>query len=372
MAGSHTACGRNGNQDKGCRRKFPEQELLEVSAVSIPANFNALTLGLKAGAIQKSDLKDLPGAAGEGRARCPPRAADSPKPSDGALGTDAPYHIPIRPFSPSSPQRRRGGPSLFIPDFLQRTAVDVAKRVRGIFSYAGIGIAESSEQGGHRRTGFLAVYILRKPSRRSNPHRNPGILKGLRQCRDNQANRFAKRTQRACRMRGYDFIRVLKTCEDQWHRRTPFLTRVSQRINEIDADVMPGILNTVCRRPQEKLWIDLACEQYSRCSPRHNSISVPKALEQNRDGRSGVGSKEFHVRYSSLAHNCLFASQGRDQSRNGILTDTGQAKRGCVCTVTSQRLVRLVQQPGQLRDCSLSLRAEYFKGPYSPTPTIIC
>jgi len=49
----------NGSQDKGYRRKFLEQELLEVSAVSIPANPNALTLGLKAGAIQKSDLKEL-------------------------------------------------------------------------------------------------------------------------------------------------------------------------------------------------------------------------------------------------------------------------------------------------------------------------
>ncbi len=41
------------------RRKYLEQELLEVSAVSIPANPNALALGLKAGAIEKSDLIDL-------------------------------------------------------------------------------------------------------------------------------------------------------------------------------------------------------------------------------------------------------------------------------------------------------------------------
>src|SRR5205814_1235292 len=40
------------------RRKFIEQELLEVSAVAIPANPNALTLGLKSGAIEKSDLRD--------------------------------------------------------------------------------------------------------------------------------------------------------------------------------------------------------------------------------------------------------------------------------------------------------------------------
>jgi len=32
--------------------------LLEVSAVSIPANPNALALGLKSGAVQKADLQD--------------------------------------------------------------------------------------------------------------------------------------------------------------------------------------------------------------------------------------------------------------------------------------------------------------------------
>ncbi len=40
-------------------RKYLEQELLEVSAVGIPANPNALQLGLKAGAIEKSDLREL-------------------------------------------------------------------------------------------------------------------------------------------------------------------------------------------------------------------------------------------------------------------------------------------------------------------------
>jgi len=49
----------NGNAEKGFRRKYIEQELLEVSAVGIPANPNALALGLKAGAVQKSDVKDL-------------------------------------------------------------------------------------------------------------------------------------------------------------------------------------------------------------------------------------------------------------------------------------------------------------------------
>jgi hypothetical protein len=49
----------NGGADAGYRRKFLEQELLEVSAVGIPANPNALQLGLKAGAVEKSDLADL-------------------------------------------------------------------------------------------------------------------------------------------------------------------------------------------------------------------------------------------------------------------------------------------------------------------------
>src|SRR3954466_3320991 len=49
----------NGTEKSGYNRKFVEQELLEVSAVAIPANPNALALGLKSGAIEKSDLKDL-------------------------------------------------------------------------------------------------------------------------------------------------------------------------------------------------------------------------------------------------------------------------------------------------------------------------
>src|SRR5258705_223878 len=41
------------------RRRYLEQELLEVSAVGIPANPSALQLGLKAGAIEKEDLREL-------------------------------------------------------------------------------------------------------------------------------------------------------------------------------------------------------------------------------------------------------------------------------------------------------------------------
>jgi phage head maturation protease len=40
------------------RRRYLEQELLEVSAVAIPANPNALALALKSGAVEKADLKE--------------------------------------------------------------------------------------------------------------------------------------------------------------------------------------------------------------------------------------------------------------------------------------------------------------------------
>ena len=40
------------------RRRYLEQELLEVSAVAIPANPDALALGVKAGAVAKSDLRE--------------------------------------------------------------------------------------------------------------------------------------------------------------------------------------------------------------------------------------------------------------------------------------------------------------------------
>src|SRR5207253_3399953 len=49
----------NSRSAGGFRRKYLEQELLEVSAVGIPANPNALALGLKSGAIHKSDVRDL-------------------------------------------------------------------------------------------------------------------------------------------------------------------------------------------------------------------------------------------------------------------------------------------------------------------------
>src|SRR6266446_3233515 len=49
----------NGGEKAGYSRKYLEQELLEVSAVAIPANPNALALALKSGALEKSDLRDL-------------------------------------------------------------------------------------------------------------------------------------------------------------------------------------------------------------------------------------------------------------------------------------------------------------------------
>ena len=48
----------DGGPETGYRRRYIEQELLEVSAVGLPANPQALQLALKAGALHKSDLKD--------------------------------------------------------------------------------------------------------------------------------------------------------------------------------------------------------------------------------------------------------------------------------------------------------------------------
>src|SRR5438034_9206265 len=49
----------NGGPDTAFSRRYLEQELLEVSAVAIPANPHALALGLKSGAVEKADLSDL-------------------------------------------------------------------------------------------------------------------------------------------------------------------------------------------------------------------------------------------------------------------------------------------------------------------------
>ena len=49
----------DGTEKSGFNRRFLEQELLEVSAVGIPANPNALQLALRDGAINKGDLKEV-------------------------------------------------------------------------------------------------------------------------------------------------------------------------------------------------------------------------------------------------------------------------------------------------------------------------
>jgi HK97 family phage prohead protease len=48
----------NGDEKSDFRRRYLEQELLELSAVAIPANPDALALGVKSGAVGKADLKE--------------------------------------------------------------------------------------------------------------------------------------------------------------------------------------------------------------------------------------------------------------------------------------------------------------------------
>ncbi len=49
----------SGGENSAWRRRHLEQELVEVSAVGIPANPDALQMGLRAGAIERGDLRDL-------------------------------------------------------------------------------------------------------------------------------------------------------------------------------------------------------------------------------------------------------------------------------------------------------------------------
>jgi HK97 family phage prohead protease len=50
--------GTGGAGEASARRRYLEQELLEVSAVAIPANPDALALGLKSGAVARSDVRE--------------------------------------------------------------------------------------------------------------------------------------------------------------------------------------------------------------------------------------------------------------------------------------------------------------------------
>jgi hypothetical protein len=58
VAGATSANSGGVSPPGSCRRKYLEQELLEVSAVAIPANPDALALGVKSGAVTKADLVD--------------------------------------------------------------------------------------------------------------------------------------------------------------------------------------------------------------------------------------------------------------------------------------------------------------------------
>lgn len=49
----------NGGGQSGFDRRYLKQELLETSAVAIPANPNALELAVKSGAVETGDLKEL-------------------------------------------------------------------------------------------------------------------------------------------------------------------------------------------------------------------------------------------------------------------------------------------------------------------------
>ncbi len=57
-----------------CRRAYLEQELLEVSAVGLPANPNALALAFKSGALAPDDLRAASAWCAGARAAAPPPA----------------------------------------------------------------------------------------------------------------------------------------------------------------------------------------------------------------------------------------------------------------------------------------------------------
>jgi phage head maturation protease len=79
-----------GIKGEGFLRRYLEQELLEVSAVAIPANPSALALAYKSGAIEKSDLRDSLDLL---RALCP----GDPGPSAMSATYPAPYPASSNP-----------------------------------------------------------------------------------------------------------------------------------------------------------------------------------------------------------------------------------------------------------------------------------
>jgi hypothetical protein len=78
------------------RRKYLEQDLLEVSAVAIPANPSALALAFKSGAIEKSDLKETADLINYTLSSPSLHHSTTPSPHSPSMG-------PIPPMRPISP-----------------------------------------------------------------------------------------------------------------------------------------------------------------------------------------------------------------------------------------------------------------------------
>ncbi len=79
----------NGGENSPWRRRHLEQELVEVSAVGIPANPEALQLALKAGAIERADLRDLLEALGGASRAASPGAPTARDPAPEQSGGDS-------------------------------------------------------------------------------------------------------------------------------------------------------------------------------------------------------------------------------------------------------------------------------------------
>jgi hypothetical protein len=86
---SSSSSSSSSSEVRQVRRRYLEQELLEVSAVAIPANPNALTLALKSGALEKSDLQNTLDVLSQtlGATACPTRPTGPTGPTDLAVLT---------------------------------------------------------------------------------------------------------------------------------------------------------------------------------------------------------------------------------------------------------------------------------------------